>query len=151
MNLRILKPGHKVRMRNGALGRVVAETGDGARIEIEYLEPGGNSPPIGTRESVDGQEVEALLGVVHPNTWGGEVTVVLHHIPESEDSEAGFEAVTMKGVPYGVIITGDDPDSAENALVRLVDGLQAFGFAGRVVVEDATSPGRPERYELRTD
>ena len=151
MNLWILKPGHKVRMCDGALAKVLAETEDGARIEIEYLEPGGNSPPVGTREAVDGQEVEVLLGVAHPSTWEGEVTVLLHHIPESEDSEASFEAVTMKGVPYGVSITGGDLDSAEGALDQLLDGLRAFGFAGRVVVEDATKPGRPERYELRTN
>ena len=106
MDLWIPKPEHKVRMRNGALARVLAEIEDGARIEIEYLEPGKNSSPLGTRQSMDGQEVEVLLGVAHPSTWEDEVTVVLHRIPESEDSEASFEAVTMKGVPYGVVIRG---------------------------------------------
>ena len=56
----------------------------------------------------------------------------------------------MKGVPYGVSISGSDSDLAEDALNRLLDGLKAFGFTGRVIVEDATGLGRPNRYELRT-
>lgn len=28
-------------------------------------------------------------------SWGEKVTVVLHQVPESEDFEGGFEAVTM--------------------------------------------------------
>jgi hypothetical protein len=97
---------------------------------------------------VNGREVESLLGVAHQLTWGEEATVILHHVPESEDSEAGFEAVTMKGVPYGVVVTGQDSDSAEGALNNLLDGLRAFGFVGRVVVEDAARSGRPDRYEI---
>jgi hypothetical protein len=76
------------------------------------------------------------------------VTVILHHIPESEESESGYEAVTMTGVPYSVSITGSDPDSAEGALNHLFGGLRAFGFRGRVAMEDATQPGPIERYEI---
>lgn len=47
--------------------------------------------------------------------WGNEVTVVVHHIPEDEDFEGGYEAVTMVGVPHGVIVTGEGRDSADDA------------------------------------
>ena len=30
--------------------------------------------------------------------WGEKVMVVLHHVPEDEDFEGGFEAVTMMWV-----------------------------------------------------
>ncbi len=80
--------------------------------------------------------------------WSEKVTVVVHHVPESEDYEGGFEAVTMAGVPHNVSVTGSDPESAEDALNHLLDGLRAFGFIGRVAVEDATRPGQVDRYEV---
>lgn len=83
--------------------------------------------------------------------WGEKVTVVLHRVPETEDFEGGYEAVTMTGVPRGVSVTGSDPDSAEGALDHLVGGLRAFGFVGRVAVEDVTTARRVERYELRAE
>lgn len=150
MNLWILKPGHKIRLRNGAVARVLNETKDGTSIEVEYLESEVDAPLAGAQDLVKEHEVEVLLGVAHPRTWEDEITLMLHYSPESEDSEAYFEAVTMKGVPYGVSITGSSPDNAEAALNQLLDGLEAFGFAGHVIVEDATSVGRPERYDLWT-
>ncbi len=80
--------------------------------------------------------------------WGDTVTVVIHHVPETEDYEGGFEAVAMTGVPHNVSVTGSDPDSADDALNHLLDGLRAFGFAGRVDVEDATYIGGVQRYEI---
>lgn len=97
MNLRILKPGHKVKLRDGAVARILAETGDRNLNRVEYLESGGAPSPVGAEAMVDEREIEALLGVAHPRTWGEEATAILHHVPESEDSEAGCEAVTMKG------------------------------------------------------
>ena len=47
MNLRILKPRHKVKLRDGAVARVLAEIGDGNSIRVEYLEPGGAAVPAG--------------------------------------------------------------------------------------------------------
>src|SRR5215217_3998866 len=126
MDLWYLKSGHKIRIRDG--------------VEAEVLS--------GTEDLAHRDEVEALLGVVAKISWGGKVTLVLHHIPESEESEGNYEAVTMKGVPHGVTIAGNDPDSAEGALSQLISGLKAFGFAGRVVVEDATELGPMKRYEV---
>jgi hypothetical protein len=79
----------------------------------------------------------ALLGVAHGSAWGDKVIVVLHHVPESEEAEEGYEAVTTTGIPHGVAITANDSDSAEGALNRLLEGLRAFGFVGRVDVGDA--------------
>lgn len=78
------------------------------------------------------------------------MTAVLHCVPEDEGFEGGFEAVTLAGVPHGVSVTGSDRDSAEAALDHLIEGLRAFGFAGRVAVEDATGAGRVGRYEVGT-
>lgn len=64
--------------------------------------------------------------------------MVIHNVPEGEDYEGSFEAVTMTGVPYNVSVTGSDPESAEDALNHLLDGLRAFGVSGRVAVEDVT-------------
>src|SRR5215211_3615674 len=149
MDLWLLKPGHKIRTRDGAEAEVLSVTEDGEWIRVRYLN--GDDPLFaGTEDLAHRDEVEALLGVAHKSTWGEEVTVIVHHVPESEESEEGYEAVTMKGVPHGVIITGSAPDSAEAALNRLLDGLKAFGFRGRVAVEDATYIGGVERYEVET-
>jgi hypothetical protein len=148
MDLWYLRPGHKIRTRDGAKAEVLAETQDGEWIRVRYLDSKDDPLFAGTDDLAHRDEVEALLGVSHGSTWGEKVMVIVHHIPESEESEEGYEAVTMKGVPYNVSITGSDSDSAEGALNHLLDGLKAFGFAGRVAVEDATEPGPIERYEI---
>lgn len=61
------------------------------------------------------------------SAWEHRVTVVLHRVPENEEYEGGYEAVTMAGVPENVIVTGSDRDSAEDALNHLIAGLRAFG------------------------
>ncbi len=82
--------------------------------------------------------------------WGKRVTVVVHRVPETEDFEGWYEAVTMSGVPHGVSVLGSDLESAEGALGHLLDGLRAFGFAGRVAVEDSTYIGGVLRYKIPT-
>jgi len=72
----------------------------------------------------------------------------VHHVPESEEYEGEYEAVTMMGVPHNGSVTGRDCDSAECALSPLLDELRAFGFEGRVAVEEATQIGRIESYEI---
>lgn len=148
MDLWMLKPGHKIRTRDGAEAEVFFETEDGEWIRVRYLDSQDDLLFAGTEDLAHRDEVEALLGVAHKSTWGEEVAVHLHHVPESEESEEGYVAITMKGVPHGGIITGEDPDSAEGALKRLLDGLRTFGFTDRVAVDDATSSGRMERYEI---
>src|SRR5215210_5953025 len=136
MDMWLLKPGHKIRTRDGAEAEVLSETEDGEWIRVRYLDGGDDPLFAGTEDLAHRDEIEALLGVVQKCAWEDKVTVILHHVPESEESEAGYEAVTMKGVPHGVTITSSDPDSAGGALNRLLDGLRVFGFIGRVSVED---------------
>ena len=148
MDLWLLKPGHKSRMRDGVEAEVLSENEDGEWIKVRYLD--GEDDPLfgGTEDLASRDEVEVLLGVTHKSTWCEKVTIVVHHVPESEESEEGYEAVTMKGVPHGVSITSEDPNNAEEALNRMLDALRAFGFAGRVTVDDATYIGGVQRYEI---
>ncbi len=147
MNLWILKPGHKIRTHEGAEAEVLSETEDGEWIRVRYL---GSDDPMfaGTEDLAHKAEVEALLGMVVAGSWGDRVTVIVHYRPEDQDFGGGYEATTLTGVPHNVIVTGGDEDSAEGALDQLLDGLRAFGFRGRVAVEDATGLGRPQRYEV---
>lgn len=85
------------------------------------------------------------------DSWGKQVTVVLHYIPESQEFEGGFEAVTLIGVPHGVSIAGSDPHSAEGALNSIISGLRTFRFSGGVNVEDTTYIGSVQRYEVRVE
>ncbi len=148
MNLWLLRSGHRIKTHDGAEAEVLAETEDGAWIKVRYLEVEDDPTLVGTEDLVSEAEVEALLGVARTGTWGEKVTVILYHVPQSEESEGEYEAMTMKGVPYDVKVTGGDPDSKEAALDHLLDGLRAFGFSGRVAVEDATYIGGVQRYEI---
>lgn len=80
--------------------------------------------------------------------WGEKVSAVLHHVPEDEDFEGGYEAETMTGVPNGVIITGTGEGSKKAALDHLVGGLALLGFRGTLVVDDVTEPGRNDDYRV---
>lgn len=80
--------------------------------------------------------------------WTEQVVVVIHRVPETEEYEGGFEAVTLSGVPAMLTITATDRDSKEEAFERLREGLRAFGFTGTLAVQDATGLGRPVRYEV---
>lgn len=146
MDLRLLKPGHKVQTRDGRSAKVLSETEDGQRIKVGYLDD--NDRYSGTEDLVHGDEIKVLLGMAHEDTWSGEVTVFVHHRPEDEDFEGVYEAITMVGIPFNVTVTGSDEDSAEVALDHLLKGLRAFGYIGRVLVEDATESGPIKRYEL---
>lgn len=81
--------------------------------------------------------------------WAEVVAVTLYYEPEDESFEGGYKAVTMSGVPGNVQGTGTD--SAEGALKHLSSGLAAFGFNGRLLVHDATTPGHSRRYEAGTN
>ncbi len=81
------------------------------------------------------------------------MNVVIHHVPESEASEEGYEAVAMGGTPLGgtplgVSVEASDADSAPEALDRLLGALRVFGFVGSAQVEDVTYLGGVQRYEL---
>ncbi len=147
MDLSLLKPGHKIRTREGVEAEVLSETQDGEWIRVRHLH--SDDQLFGRSEVlVHRDEVEALLGVVVKDSWGHKVTVIVHYRPEDQNFGGGYEATTITGVPYNVIVTGDNEDSAEGALNHLLDGLRAFGFRGRVSVEDATYIGGVQRYEV---
>jgi hypothetical protein len=80
----MLKPGHKIRTREGAEFEILSETEDGGWITVRYL--GDQDGPLfaGTEDLAHRDEVEVLMGVAHKDTWGDRVTVILHHVPESE-------------------------------------------------------------------
>jgi hypothetical protein len=80
--------------------------------------------------------------------WGEQVNVVIHHVPESEESEESYEVVTTSSVPFGAIVTYSDADSAREALNGLLGALAAFGYEGIVAVEDAARGGRTDSYEV---
>ncbi len=147
MDLSILKPGHKIRTRDGAEAEVLSETEDGEWIRVRHLD--SDDPLFGrTEHLLHRDKIEALLGVAVKDSWGERVAVIVHHRPEDEDFEGGYEATTITGMPYNVIATAEDEDSAEGALNHLLDGLRAFGFRGRISVEDATYIGGVQRYEV---
>jgi hypothetical protein len=148
MDLWLLRPGHKVRTREGTEAEVLSETEDGDWIRVRYLDAGDDPLFSGTEDLAHRDEVEALLGVAQKSTWGDEVKIILHHVPESEESEEGYEAVTVSGIPFGTTVTCGDPDSAEGALNCLLNALRSFGFSGRVVVDDTTYIGGTQRYEV---
>lgn len=57
----------------------------------------------------------------------------------------------MTGVPHGVSVTrAATLTLPRGALSRLLDALRAFGFAGRVAVEDTTYIGSMQRFEVQT-
>jgi hypothetical protein len=53
MNLWLLRPGHKVRTRNGAEAEVLAETEDGAWKRVRYLRVADEPSPVGTEDLVE--------------------------------------------------------------------------------------------------
>jgi hypothetical protein len=63
LDLWYLKPGQKVRMRDGAEAEVLSETEDGEWIKVRYLN--GESDPLfaGTEDLAHRDEIEILLGV----------------------------------------------------------------------------------------
>ncbi len=59
-----LRPGHKIRMRDGAEAEVLSQTEDGEWIRVRYLDGVDGPLFVGTEDLADKDEVEALLGVV---------------------------------------------------------------------------------------
>jgi hypothetical protein len=95
MGLRLLRPGHRIRTRDGAEAEVLSATEDGEWIRARYLGHGDNPLFSETEDLVYRDKVEALLSITHVSTWGEKVTVILHHVPESEESESEYEAEPM--------------------------------------------------------
>jgi len=58
MDLRTLKPGHKILTRGGAQAEVLSETEDGEHIEVRYLKAKDNPSLVGTEDLVKESEIE---------------------------------------------------------------------------------------------
>lgn len=126
---------------------MLAPTEDGRRILARYLESPVNSSLVGTEGFVGDRDVAAFTPAPPGSEWGDKATALVHRVPESEESEGGYEVVTMSGVPLGVSIM-TEADSPPEALERLLGALKVFGYSGPVAVEDATYIGSVQRYEL---
>jgi hypothetical protein len=152
MDVTLLRPGHWIRITGGREAEVLEASEDGRSIKAVYLS--GFQGPFGmlerTREieTIDGSAVEALLDAVPQAAWNGELNIVLHYIPVSDDGPAEYVAETLSGVPNGVKVQGGDPYSARGALEHLLGGLALMGFSGVVSVNDGS--GREfQRYETQ--
>lgn len=146
--MRRFRPGDVLHLHDGSKAEVLAPTEDGRQILARYLESSTNPSLVGTEGFVGDRDVAAFTPAPPGPEWGDKVVVVVHHVPESEESEEGYEAVTMGGMPLGVSITASDSDTAQEALDRLLGALKVFGYIGAVTVEDATQMGEIERYQL---
>lgn len=142
------KAGDRVARADGAWAEVLSAAEAGTRLRVRYTGEGADPSAAGTEGTVDVDEIASVSPVTPGPEWGERVTVVIHRVPETEETEGGFEAVTMTGVPLNVSVTAFE-DTAHEALDRLLRALMAFGFSGAVAVEDATGLGRPERYEVQ--
>ena len=143
------KPGDRVARADGAWAEVLS-TEDGTWLHVRYTGEGEGAPAAGTEDTMGVDEI-ASVSPTPPSEatgWAEKVTAVRHRVPETEDFEGGFEAVTMTGVPHGVLVTGSDSETAAEALENLRSGLRAFGFSGTLAVEDATYIGGINRYEI---
>lgn len=148
MELGRFKPGDTLLLHDGSRVEVLSPSEDGRRIRARYLESPGEPSLAGTEGLIAEDKVSGFTPAALGPEWGDEVAVVLYHVPESEESEEGYEAVTLGGIPLGVSITASDADTASEALERLVGALAAFGYSGKVAVEDATYIGGTQRYEV---
>lgn len=145
--MRRFKPGDVLLLHDGTRAEVLAPTEEGRQILTRYLECPDDPSLVGTEGFVGDRDVAGFTPAPPGPEWGDKVTVVVYHVPESEESEGGYEAVTMGGVPLGVSVTASDADTAHEALDRLLGALKAFGYVGTAAVEDATYVGGNHRYE----
>ena len=148
MDLQRFKPGDELVLQNGARAEVLAPTEDGQWIRVRYLDSPEYPSLTGTEDLVAEGQVSGFSPAPPGPEWGESVSVVLHHVPESEESEEAYEAVTMGGTPLGVSITAESPGNPREALERLLGALAAFGYSGRVAVQDVAEAGISERYEV---
>lgn len=145
--MRRFKPGDVLHLHDGSRAEVLAPAEDGRRILARYLESTDGLSLVGTEDFILDRDIAAFTPAPPGPEWVEKVVVVVHHVPESEESEEGYEAVTMSGVPLGVSVSSDS-ETAQEALDGLLGALKAFGYVGTVSVEDATYIGGTQHYEL---
>lgn len=143
------KAGDRVARADGAWAEVLSVSEDGERLRVRFTGEGPDTPPTGTEGEIGKDEVVSLSPAAPSPEWDERVAVVVHRVPETEESEGGYAAVTMAGTPLGVSVEAEDAESASVALDRLMGSLKAFGFAGTVAVEDTTRAGSVRRHEVQ--
>lgn len=148
MDLGRFKAGDVLHLHDGSRVEALAPSDDGRSVRVRYLDAPGDAELAGTEDFVAAERIAAFTPAPPGPEWAGRLTVVVHHVPESEDGEAGYGAVTMGGTPLGVSVEASDADSAPEALDRLLGALRVLGFVGSVQVEDATYLGGIQRYEM---
>lgn len=151
MEIGILRPGHRIKATDGRQAEVLERLPEDMAVRVVYLDetygPFG-TPRRTTDEAVLGaDDVGGLLGAVPPAAWREEITVVLHHFPESPEGPAEYRAETLSGVPNDVVVSGGSPVSSRDALDHLLGGLSLMGFSGTAIVEDNSSSAR-NKYEV---
>lgn len=139
------KVGDKVARADGVWAEVLSAE-DGAALRVRYTGEGGDPSAAGTQDTVMVDEVASFSPAPAGPGWEERVAVAVYPVPETEESEGGFEAVTTGGVPLGVSVTAFE-NTASEALDRLFGALRAFGFAGTATVVDSTYMGGAKRYE----
>lgn len=148
MDLERFTPGDTLLLHDGSRAVVLAPSEDGRSIRARYVESSREPLLVGTEDLIADRMIAAYTPAPPGPRWGERIVVVVHHIPESEESEEGYEAVTMGGVPFGVFVTASDAESPSEAIDRLLGALRTFGYFGAVTVEDVTEPGESARYEI---
>ena len=148
MDERKYSPGDVLLLGDGSKLVVLVSSRNEDQILARYLEVPGDASLAGREVLVDARAVTAFTPAPPDSSWGEKVIVIVHHVPESEETEEGYEAVAIAGIPLGVSVTASDPDTAHAALDRLLGALKTFGYTGTVAVEDTTYLGHTHRYEL---
>ncbi|QIN81127.1 hypothetical protein GBA65_22095 (plasmid) [Rubrobacter marinus] len=148
MELGTFGPGDELLLYDGSRAEVLAPSEDGRSIRARYVESPHDPSLVGTEDLIIARMVAAFTPAPPGPEWGERVAVVVYHVSETEESEEGYEAVTMGGVPFGALVTASDAESPYQAVDRLLGALRAFGYSGAVAVEDVTEPGSSERYEI---
>lgn len=128
---------------------MVAPAEDNASIRVRYLDAPSNPSLVGTEDLVTADRVAGFTPTPPGPEWDEKVSVFLHHVPESEEGEGGYEATTMGGAPYGIIVATGEMETAQEALARLLAALRTFGYSGAVTVEDSTYVGGVQSYETQ--
>lgn len=140
------KPGDRVASGDGAWFEVLSVLGAGNRLRVRHAGERVDPAKAGSEDELAVDDVISVSPAPPGPEWE-RVSVVVHRVRESVEGEAGFEALTMMGVPLGVTVAAFE-DTAHEALDRLLRALAAFGFSGNVTVEDVTGLGPSERYEV---
>lgn len=148
MEFRKFEVGDILHLYGGSRAETLTQSQVGHSVRVRYLDAPIDPSLVGTEDLIGVEWIAGFTPAPPEPAWGERVLVVVYHVPESEESEGGYEAVTMGGTPLGVSVTAGDADAASGAVEQLIGALRVFGYSGAVTVEDATYIGGVKRYEI---